>query len=479
MDRFPSHLDGGAFVRSLVAGTVVLGFDQLRRTWLTANHKSQAVTRVPELAGQLLLDLDTRTAHVNDGGYMVGATPAAVLLPACAADVAIMLRYAGDMGMRVAVRGQDDQSFGAEPEQGVDRAALLIDLGTLDKVHAVDADSMHVDAGAPWHVVVEAALRHGLTPPVLTEFLDRSVAATLAIGGLGAASGLHGAQIDNAFALEVATGAGQLLTCSAEHNRDLFEAVLGGQGQCAVITKAWLRLVRAPAKVRAITVAYASLDVLMDDLLLVRRQARFDQAHALIAPDLQGGWFYLLSMAHHFDPPRQPDEAELTVGMNFLSGTRHSADVTYVEYIHRMPRTGASSYPVIGMVLPESTVGDYVETALDLLRTKQDLVALLYSWDMTRFTRPLMRKPAVRDAVGVVMLRYSRPSHDVTERVRNVDLALFRHGREMGGSFYPINPVNMTRQDWERHYGTALEALAQAKRLYDPFNVLASGPDLF
>jgi cytokinin dehydrogenase len=480
VERFSSDVDPGAFARSLVAEGMVRGFDPQRRCWVAGHSDAADLAAVPKLEGRLLLDLDAGVVQKVSKAHLVHNGPAAVLLPKSTADVASMLRFAGDVGVRVAVRGQDDQGFGAELDTGVSRTGLLIDMRTLDRIHAIDAESIRVDAGLPWHRVVDAALQHGLTPPVLTEVLDQSVASTLSVGGVGSASWRYGAQVDNTLELSVVTGNGRRLECSALHNRELFEAVLAGQGQCAVITEARLRLVPAPSMVRAITVAYTGLIPLLRDLNLVRRQGRFDQAHGLVTSDMRGGWFYLLHGVRYFDAPNYPNEAELMCGMHHLQGTHQSADVTYAEYVHRIPVSAArASFPAIGVVLPESTAIDYLCKMLGRLEAKGDLALQLFSWDMARFTRPLFRRAETLSGVGAVLLRYNPPSARLVERVEQLSLNLFQLSREMGGAFYPLNPLGMTRRDWERHYGPEWTTLANAKSVHDPRNVLASGPDIF
>jgi cytokinin dehydrogenase len=76
------------------------------------------------------------------------------------------------------------------------------------------------------------------------------VGGTLAVGGIGGTTSRHGMQTDNVLALNVMTGDGRELTCSARANSDLFDAVRAGLGQCGVITQAMLRLMRAPERVR-------------------------------------------------------------------------------------------------------------------------------------------------------------------------------------------------------------------------------------
>ena len=105
-----------------------------------------------------------------------------------------------------------------------------------------------VDAGATWKNVLDATLKQGLTPPVLTNYLGLSIGGTLAVSGIGGSSSRYGMQTDNVLELDVVTGDGKELTCSATSNPDIFAGVLAGVGQCAIITRATLGLVLAPER---------------------------------------------------------------------------------------------------------------------------------------------------------------------------------------------------------------------------------------
>ena len=65
------------------------------------------------------------------------------------------------------------------------------------------------------------------------------------MAGLGVASFRYGTQADNVDELEVVTGTGEIVTCSREQNRDLFDVVRCGLGQFGVITRAKVRLRKA------------------------------------------------------------------------------------------------------------------------------------------------------------------------------------------------------------------------------------------
>ena len=87
------------------------------------------------------------------------------------------------------------------------RAGIVGDISRLRAIR-VENDRVVVEAGATWREVLGATLPRGLTPPVLTDYLDLSVGGTLAVGGVGGTTSHFGVQCDNVLALEVVTGQG-------------------------------------------------------------------------------------------------------------------------------------------------------------------------------------------------------------------------------------------------------------------------------
>jgi FAD/FMN-containing dehydrogenase len=122
------------------------------------------------------------------------------------------MRWAARKGVKkVTARGQGHSIYGRSlAEDGV-----VIDMRTIKSIRHVGADHIVVDAGASWESVLEATLPRGLAPPVLTNYLGLSVGGTLAVGGIGGSSSRHGMQTDHVLSLDIVTGGGEELTCSA------------------------------------------------------------------------------------------------------------------------------------------------------------------------------------------------------------------------------------------------------------------------
>lgn len=182
-------------------------------------------------------------------------TPAVVLRPTSAAEVAESLRYATAERLPLAVRGGGHHAlnFG-----NVDGGAVL-DLSRLDSVDVLGEGRVRIGGGATWGPASRALAAHGLA---VTSGDTRSVG----VGGLVQAGGMgwmvrkHGLTIDSLLAAEVVTAAGEVVRASAEEHPDLFWALRGGAGNFGVVTA--FELLAQPVA----TIHYGTIGFALDDV---------------------------------------------------------------------------------------------------------------------------------------------------------------------------------------------------------------------
>jgi cytokinin dehydrogenase len=261
----------------------------------------------PTLDGELRFDDATRSERADDFGHIVYRRPEGVLLPGSADDVAKTIRWAAQRGCKFAPRGQSHSTFGRSQVQD----GIVADMSTLRNIGAVEDDRVTVEAGAKWSEFLRATLARGRTPPVLTEYIELSVGGTLVVGGVGGTTSAFGVQSDNVIDLEVVTGNGETVTCSASDNAGLFNAVRAGLGQVGVITKATLKLVAAPESVRRFLLAYPDLEAMLNDARLLAGDRRFDAVQGAIAAAPGGDIAFRLDAARYFTGDASDDGALL------------------------------------------------------------------------------------------------------------------------------------------------------------------------
>jgi cytokinin dehydrogenase len=479
-------MDRRRFLTTTLAGAAIVAFDPLRAGWVTAAEATPAgAIAVPDLDGELTTDPAALAEAGDDYGHIVRRPPLAVLRPGSVADVVALVRYAARHRIAVSVRGQGHSTFG----QSQAGAGVVVDSRTLDQVHEIRADRVTADAGVTWYDLAQATLARGLTPPVFTDYLDLSIGGTLNAGGIGGATGRHGMQVDTVLELEVVTGTGALVRCSPLRNRALFESVLGSLGQLAVVVRATIRLVRAPAAARGYALHYTDLGTYLSDQRRLLADGRFDslegQAARTAADD---GWEFFVDAAVYHDGTAPPD-ATVTRGLRHDPARTVATDYSYGEWIDRLRPTveflksiGAwyLPHPWLDMFLPSSRTARVVRGTLDTLTladTGQGPI-LLYPFRPGLVRPRFVQLPDEPVAFLFSLLRTTVPPTTVESQLAG-NRDLYDRGVAVGGKRYPIGSVELTRRDWAAHYGRDYPAFLAAKSTWDPRRVLSPGQGIF
>ena len=453
-----------------------------------ANGLMTSAQAEPAAAPDLNSDPAVRGAAAHDFGGMIHKQPRAVFKPASSADIAQLMQWAGDRRLKVAARGQGHSIYGrAFAEDGV-----VIDMAAISKIHHIYPDRIIVDAGATWKAVLDATLAQGLTPPVLTNYLGLSVGGTLAVGGIGAMSSRHGMQTDHLIELDVVTGDGRELTCSAASNPELFNAVRGGLGQFGVVTRATLDLVRAPERVRRYQLFYRDLAALTADQRRALDEQRFDQLQGAIIPGGNGDWQYQLEGAVFYGGEAAPDDKSALAA---LSDDRKLAIMTDLSY-----RDDALAFARFEQLLrskgqwtnPQPWLLTFLRgsNAEQMAREIIDGISAAYIGPFGRITYYPLRTNAFRTPLvrlpdeGIVFpFNFIRipASNDplATGAMVAQNRSLYERIRKAGGELYPVSAFSMSPADWQDHFGPRWPQLGEAKRHYDPANLLTPGYNVF
>jgi FAD/FMN-containing dehydrogenase len=134
----------------------------------TNGHRAAIVSSDIDKLRQLLSSTTAAVLVPSDQGYdksiqrwsRAAEKPAAVvIIPSVAEEVGIAVKYANDHGIDVAVKGGGRSTAGASSKDG----GMLIDLSRMRNVDVdVGTQRLHIQGGALWGDVDEAAWEHGL-----------------------------------------------------------------------------------------------------------------------------------------------------------------------------------------------------------------------------------------------------------------------------------------------------------------------------
>jgi cytokinin dehydrogenase len=470
----------------------------------TKTSNASAIQEMKEALGDILiLDPEVLGTFNSDFGRHVDHPPLAVARCSSAEQVAALVRLCRERGVPIAPRGQGhSQSGQSTADQGI-----VLDMSSLSTIHTIDpeAETATVGGGVVWRALVEATLKVGMVPRVLTNNLNVSVGGTLSMAGLGVASFRYGTQADNAVELEVVTGAGEIVICSREHNRDLFDVVRCGLGQFGVITKATVRLRHCKSRVRKYFLVYDDLNTIMDDMttLMAKGNTKFDSLESWCTPCLQGirhvgegmelgvgvqtfaYWLFPLHLTIDFEPGAEPDDEAALEGLHFYKklGTD---DLSMLEFCCRMDpvfelwrRSGYwdMPHPWMETILPWEASKEFITQVL--AQTPPQALGPgghILLWPAAGHTSdvPLFKRPEGDFVMGWGILP-GVPRKFLPLALGQLDMAselsIFYGGKRYLSGYITFD----TPERWAQHFGDHWPMMQAAKRRYDPDGIMAPG----
>ncbi len=455
-----------------------------------------------ELGDCISLDEGERDAFRTDFGRIVHRQPAAVARCRNSDEVAAVVRYCAKEGIPLVGRGQGHTQTGQSTTEGV-----VVDTSSLAQLHQIDRDALIADCGAGlvWRDLVAATLPQDLVPPVLTNNLGVTVGGTTSVAGLGVASFRYGTQADNAVELEVVTGEGEIVVCSAEKNSELFNVARSGLGQFGVITRVKTKLRPCRQKVRMYHLLYDDLAAFMADAEQIMQPGmeRFHTLESRCAPcpifmkrigpgmklregaQLYAYWTYPMFLTVEYEEGDEPDDAALLTGLNYYKHLR-TDEYTMDEFCNRLDpvfelwhRSGnwQMAHPWMETVLPWSTAKDFIEFCLDNLPPQSLGPAghiLLWPSRGTTSNVPLFCHPGGDYVMGWGILP-AVPQEYLEEAKSGLDM-VSELSIGYGGKRYLSGYITFrTVEQWRAHFGDIWPAICAAKRKFDPRGIFNPG----
>ncbi|MEU7893386.1 FAD-binding oxidoreductase [Nonomuraea sp. NPDC049152] len=169
---------------------------------------------------------------------MMARTPALVVQPTSAHDVAAAVKFAREHGLLLSIKGGGHNIAGTSlAEDG-----LVLDLSRMREV-TVDPDAglAHVGPGCRLADVDRATQQYGLAT-VLGFISEVGVAGLTLGGGLGYLTRRFGWAVDNLDEVEIVCADSEIRTAGRNENADLFWALRGAGANLGAVTRFTFRL---------------------------------------------------------------------------------------------------------------------------------------------------------------------------------------------------------------------------------------------
>ncbi|KAK7303961.1 hypothetical protein RJT34_14908 [Clitoria ternatea] len=382
--------------------------------------QGQPLKAPKEISSKLSRNPQSLSLASSDYGHIVHETPLAVFEPSSIGDIRALINFSNSLPnpFTIAPRGQAHSVLG----QAMAQNGVVVNMtklnGTRIFVAPCDGKSplgCYADVGGEqtWVDVLHETLKSGLTPLSWTDYLYLTVGGTLSNAGISGQAFRFGPQISNVLELDLVTGKGDLVTCSAEKNTEAFYAVLGGLGQFGVITRARIPLGPAPTRVKWLHLLYNDFTAFCrDQEHLISMNERNDSNAAdyvegmllLNQPPLdlsfyppsyhqcitslvtQYGIIYIIELVKYYANNSQPIQqvANLVKELKFVPNFRFEKDVSYEEFLNRVH--GEELYlrskglwevphPWLNIFVPRSRILDFNEGVFKGIILKQNITA--------------------------------------------------------------------------------------------------------
>jgi len=174
------------------------------------------------------------------------------------ARIAELIRSGAASGGPVRIEKGGVSHFVPVPGDPRDRARE-IDARRLRRVLSIDTDKRIciAEPGITFKDLVSRTLEHGLVPAVVPELEDITLGGAVAGCSVESSSFREGGFHDSAVEYEIATGEGEIVTCSPDKDALLFDMIHGSYGTLGVLTRVTFKL--APAK-RFVRMEYRRFD---------------------------------------------------------------------------------------------------------------------------------------------------------------------------------------------------------------------------
>jgi glycolate oxidase len=230
------------------------------------DRRDEIVARLAEIVGasHVIVSEDERRAYEADALTAYRAVPLAVVLPGTTEEVAAVVRYLSQNGVKMIARGAGTSlSGGALPSPD----AVVVGLARMNRILSIDYDNRiaRVEAGVTNINITNAVAHQGFFyAPDPSSQLACTIAGNIAMNSGGAHCLKYGVTTNNVLGIRMVTIDGTIVEIGGDHldseSYDLLGLVVGSEGQFGIVTEATVRILRAAEGARPMLMGFESAE---------------------------------------------------------------------------------------------------------------------------------------------------------------------------------------------------------------------------
>ena len=416
-------------------------------------------------------DFDFANNPAVDFARTVERVPALVLRPRSVSELVACMGRLAEERLPYTLRGGGHSSGGQTLTRSV-----VVETRRLDRILEITADSIRVEGGAQWLTVVERLLLEKRRPLVVTDNPRVTVGGSLAVGGFGYATHLHGPIVATVDALTLVTP--DAATHKLTPRDELFHLALAGAGQLGAIVDATVRTTppteRSLEHLHSRVLRWRTLAGFIEGAIAIASARRHEFLRARL---YWGQPFAVEAIVGDFGAPSAGDDVSRAEGASPIETFDLAAE-------WRRDPTPLWNYyaPVMEVILPipEAGARDAAWRSLDEVVRMTGLARdIAHGASVALVPRqlglPLAPIPKATPWSLVVALR---PRVLAWSRLASVRRALREVGTRAianGGRVYLIGEELGLPGFLDAQFGVALAPLVAARRRVDPFGLCNPG----
>ncbi|WP_046865872.1 FAD-linked oxidase C-terminal domain-containing protein [Microvirga massiliensis] len=212
----------------------------------------------------LIVSEDERRAFETDGLTAYRRLPLAVVLPSTTEEVAAVLRFCHENGVKVVPRGAGTSlAGGAIPQED----AIVLGVAKMNRVLEVDFENRtaRVQAGITNLAISQAVAHEGFFyAPDPSSQLACTIAGNIAMNSGGAHCLKYGVTTNNLMGVTLVLLDGTVVEIGGDHldspGYDFLGLITGSEGQLGVVTEAVVRILRSAEGARPALLGFDSVE---------------------------------------------------------------------------------------------------------------------------------------------------------------------------------------------------------------------------